>query len=97
MFSLKDADAAPANTQSLTPENLSETTIDVLLSQISLSFKSKIIKLEKMRIYKDQSENEYQRWFRNAKIKMMSASKYFVIDKIKILWCMQFLENDSII
>ena len=28
---------------------------------------------------------------------MMNASKYFVIDKIKILWCMQFLKNDSII
>ena len=33
----------------------------MLLSQISLSFKFKIIKVEKMRIYKDQSENEHQR------------------------------------
>ena len=25
---------------------------------------------------------------------MMSASKYFVTDKVKIFWCMQFLEDD---
>ena len=50
-----------------------------------------------MRTYKNQNENEHQRWFRNAKIKMMNISKYFVINKIKILWCMQFLKNDSII
>ena len=85
MFNLEDADAASTNAQSLTSENSSETAIDVLLSQISLLFKFKIIKSEKMKAYKDQSENEHQRWFRNAKIKMMSASKYFVIDKVKIL------------
>ena len=84
MFSLKDAGAVPTSAQSLAPENLSGTAIDVLLSQIFLSFKFKIIKSEKMRVYKDQSENEHQRWFRNAKIKMMSASKYFVTDKVKI-------------
>ena len=42
-------------------ENLNETAIDVLLSQILLSFKFKIIKFEKMRVYKNQSENEHQR------------------------------------
>ena len=97
MFNLKNVDAASMNVQSLTSENLSETAIDVLLSQISLLFKFKIIKFEKMKTYKGQSENEHQRWFRNAKIKMMSASKYFVTDKVKILWCMQFLKDDSII
>ena len=61
MFNLKNADAASTNAQFLTLKNLSETATDVLLSQISLSFKSKIIKPEKMRIYKDQSENEHQR------------------------------------
>ena len=59
----------------MTSENLSETAVDALLSQISLSSKSKIIKPEKIKRYKDQSENEHQRWFRNAKIKMKSASK----------------------
>ena len=59
--------------------------IDALLLQLFLSIKFKIIKFKKMRTYKNQSEKEYQRWFRNAKIKMMSASKYFVIDKVKIL------------
>ena len=53
MFSLEDAGAASANAQSLTLKNLNETAADVLLSQISLSFKSKIIKFEKMKVYKD--------------------------------------------
>ena len=61
MSNLRDADAVPADAQPLTSENSSETAADVLLSQISLSFKSKIIKFEKMRIYKSQSENEHQR------------------------------------
>ena len=95
MFNLKNADVAPTNAQFLTSENLNETAADVLLSQISLSSKFKIIKFEKMKIYKSQSENEHQRWFWNAKIKMMSASKYFAIDKVKIFWCMQFLKGDS--
>ena len=61
MFNLKNVDATSTNAQSLTSENSSETTIDVLLSQIPLSFKFKIIKFEKMKIYKGQSENEHQR------------------------------------
>ena len=69
---------------------------DALLLSISLSFKSKIIKSEKIKTYKNQSENEHQRWFQDVKIKMMSVSEYFVIDKMKILWCMQFLKNNSI-
>ena len=61
MSNLRDADAVPADAQPLTSENSSETAADVLLSQISLSFKSKIIKSEKMKVYKNQSENEHQR------------------------------------
>ena len=53
MFNLENVDAASANAQSLTFKNLNKTATDVLLSQISLSFKSKIIKLEKMKIYKN--------------------------------------------
>ena len=53
MFNLKDAGAAPTSAQSLTFENSNETAADVLLSQISLSFKFKMIKFKKMRIYKD--------------------------------------------
>ena len=49
-----------------------------------------------MKAYKSQSENEHQRWFRDIKIKMMNVSKYFIIDKVKILWCMQFLKDDLI-
>ena len=33
--------------------------VDVLLSNLILSFKSQIIKFEEMRIYKSQSENEH--------------------------------------
>ena len=76
---------------------MNEATIDALLLQILLSFKCKIIKLGKIRIYKSQSENEHERWFRNAKIKIMSVSEYFVTDKVKNFWCMQFLKNDLII
>ena len=36
-------------------------TIDALLSSIFLSLKLKIIKSEKMKTYKSQSENEHQR------------------------------------
>ena len=52
MFNLENAGAKSMNVQSLTFENSSETATDALLSQISLSFKSKIIKFEKMKIYK---------------------------------------------
>ena len=52
IFNLKDADAQSANVQSLTFKNSSEAAIDALLSQISLSFKFKIIKFEKIKIYK---------------------------------------------
>ena len=60
--SLKNADAQSANVQSTIFEKLNATVAaDALLSQITLSSKSKIIKFEKMRIYKSQSENEHQR------------------------------------
>ena len=61
MFNLKNADAKSTNVQFLTFENLSKTATDALFSQILLSFRFKIIKLEKIKIYKDQSENEHQR------------------------------------
>ena len=61
MSSLKNADATSTDAQSLTSKNSSEIAIDVLLSQIPLSFKSKIIKSEKMKIYKNQSESKHQR------------------------------------
>ena len=78
-------------------KNLNNVIVDALLSQISLSFKFKIIKFEKIKIYKNQSENEHQRSFRNVKIKLINASEYFVIEKVKILWNIQFLKNNSII
>ena len=61
MFNLKNDDAQSMSAQSLTSKNLNEAAIDTLLSQISLSFKFKIIKFEKIKVYKNQSENEHQR------------------------------------
>ena len=60
MFNLKDV-GAQSTSAHLTIFDLSDAAVDALLSQISLSFKFKIIKLEKIRTYKDQSENEHQR------------------------------------
>ena len=60
MFSLRNAGAQSANVQSLTFENLNKTAVDALLLHILLSSKFKIIKFEKMKIYKNQNENKYQ-------------------------------------
>ena len=60
IFNLEDVGAQSTNGQSMTFRNLNEATVDALLLQILLSFKFKIIKFEKMRTYKDQSENEHQ-------------------------------------
>ena len=61
MFNKKNVDMQSANAQLIIFKNSNEKIIDALLLQISLSFKFKIIKFEKMRIYKSQSENEHQR------------------------------------
>ena len=53
MFNLRDANTQSASAQSLTFKNLNEVAIDALLLQISLSLKFKIIKFEKMKIYKE--------------------------------------------
>ena len=59
-LSLKNVDAQSANVQSMIFKKLNATVaVDALLSQITLSFKLKIIKLEKIKTYKDQNENEH--------------------------------------
>ena len=61
-LSLRNADAQSTNVQLMIFEKSNATVaINALLSQIILSLKSKIIKFEKMKTYKDQSENEHQR------------------------------------
>ena len=53
MLSLENADAQSTNVQSTTFEKLNAIiAIDALLLQIILSFKSKIIKFKKMKVYK---------------------------------------------
>ena len=60
MLSLKNVDAQSANAQSTIFKKLKTiVAVDALLSQIILSSKSKIIKFEKIRTYKNQSENKH--------------------------------------
>ena len=59
-LSLKNADAQSANIQStIFKESKATVAIDALLLQITLSFKSKMIKFKKMKTYKNQSENKH--------------------------------------
>ena len=53
MLNLKNVDAQSTSAQSMTSENLNKAAVDALLLQISLSFKFKIIKLEKMKTHKN--------------------------------------------
>ena len=62
ILSLENVDAQSANAQLTIFKKLNATNaVDALLSQITLSPKLKIIKFEKMKTYKNQSENEHQR------------------------------------
>ena len=68
---------------------------DAFIIILSIIFKNKSIKSDKMRFYKDLSVNEHVRWFREIDIKYIMNLEYFFIDVIKIVYCMQFLKNDS--
>ena len=60
MLSSKIVDSQSTNAQLMKfKKSIVAVAVDALSSSISLSFKSKIIKSEKMRTYKNQSENEY--------------------------------------
>ena len=41
-------------------QNLNNAVVDALLSEVFLSFEFKMIKLDKMKIYKNKNEDEYQ-------------------------------------
>ena len=59
-LSLRNADAQSTNIQStIFKKSNVIIAVDALLSQIILTFKSKIIKFEKMKTYKNQSKNEH--------------------------------------
>ena len=68
---------------------------DAFITILSIIFKNKLIKLNKMRFYKNLSVNEHVRWFREIDITYIIDFKYFFIDVIKIVYYMQFLKNDS--
>ena len=60
MSNLEIAESQSTNAQSMRFKNLIiAATVNALLSSISLLFKLKIIKFEKMKVYKNQSENEH--------------------------------------
>ena len=60
ILSSEIADSQLTNVQSMKfKKSIIAAAADALLSSIFLSFKSKIIKFKKMRIYKNQSENEH--------------------------------------
>ena len=60
MLNLKNVNAQSTNAQSMIFKKSNATVaVDALLSQITLSFKLKIIKFEKIRTYKSQSKNKY--------------------------------------
>ena len=60
ILSLKIAENQLANVQSMKfKKSTVAATANALLLNISLSFKSKIINSEKMKVYKNQSENEH--------------------------------------
>ena len=60
MLNLKNVDVQSTNVQSTFFKKSNATiAIDALLSQITLSLKLKIIKFEKMKVYKNQNENKH--------------------------------------
>ena len=59
-LSLRNANAQSTNVQlTIFKKSNATVAVDALLSQITLSSKLKIIKFEKMKTYKDQSENKH--------------------------------------
>ena len=68
---------------------------DAFMTILSIIFKNKSIKSDKMRFYKDLNVDEHVRWFREIDIKYIMSLEYFFIDVIKIMYCMQFLKDDS--
>ena len=68
---------------------------DAFMTISSIIFKNKSIKSDKMRFYKDLNVDEHVRWFREIDIKYIMSLEYFFIDVIKIVYCMQFLKDDS--
>ena len=48
-----------------------------------------------MRLYKDQSENEYLRWFREIAIQFLNLFEYFITNQIKIKFYIKSFEDNS--
>ena len=44
--------------------------------------------------YKDQSESEHLRWFREIAIQFMNLFEYFITNQIKIGFCMKSLKDN---
>ena len=65
----------------------------VVATQTKLKLKS--LKFNILSKYKNQSKNEHIRWFKKIEIEILKCLDYFSIEKIKILWVMFSLNENS--
>ena len=56
--------------------------------------KAKTLRPDRMHPYKDNSEEEHLRWFREVEIRFLMSPEYFTTDQAKVVYCMQSLEGD---
>ena len=61
---------------------------------MNTSIKVKTLRLDRIYLYKSNSEEKHLRWFREVEIRFLMSPEYFIIDQAKIIYCMQFLEGD---
>ena len=93
--SLIDNNILSSTNITITIASVTTNADDAAMTTSSIIFKNKSIKSEIMRVYKNQNVNEHVRWFREIDIKYMMNLEYFSFDMIKIVYCMQFLKDDS--
>ncbi len=58
--------------------------------------RAKILRLNKIRFYKDTSEGKYLRWFRDVNIKFLISPKYFTTDYLRIIYYIDSLEDNPL-
>ena len=61
---------------------------------VSAPVKAKTLRPDRMHFYKDISEGEHLRWFREVEIRFLMSPEYFITDQAKVIYCMQSLEGD---
>ena len=51
-----------------------------IASVMSASIKAKTLRLDRIYLYKSNSEDEHLRWFREVEIRFLISPEYFIID-----------------